>query len=224
MNYRLITTCALALTLGMATPAKAEMISFANPFASLFSRSAKVEAPVNTLNKNGSNESLLNAPEEEETTKTVDVSAANRAALEKMTADKENHAAQILYRLQDRNDDYSQAVSDLNSLTLEQEATGKDLSALRAALDRATDKIQEANELISEATEATQEYSGIPTATVVSTDGPVSAKTATLSKANSKKVQLARLKGTLKAAESAVQDARKAVYDLKKFKGDLQKN
>ena len=224
MNYRLITTCTLALTLGMATPAKAEIISFANPFAGLFSRSAKVEAPINALNKSDSNSESSNVDEEGETPKIVDIGAANRAALEKMTADKENHAAQILYRLQDRNDDYAQAVSDLSSLTAEQEASGKDLSALRAALDRATDKIQEANELISEATEATQEYSGIPAAAVVSTEGPVSVKTATLSKANSKKVQLARLKGTLKAAESAVQDARKAVYDLKKFKGDLQKN
>lgn len=219
MNYRLITTCALALTLGMATPAKAEIISFANPFAGLFSRSAKVETPSAKNGVTGSE-----SDNESETAVKIDISVLNRSALEKMITDKENHAAQILYRLQDRNDDYAKVVSDLNNLTLEQEATGKDLSALRAALDRTSDKIQEANDLISEATGATQEYSGIPTATTISTEGPVSIKSASLSKANSKKVQLARLKATLKAAESAVQDARKAVYDLKKFKGDLQNN
>jgi hypothetical protein len=221
MNYRLITTCALALTLGMATPAKAEIISFANPFAGLFSRSAKVETPSAKNEVTGSESESDN---ESEIAVKIDVSALNRSALEKMITDKENHAAQILYRLQDRNDDYAKVVSDLNNLTLEQEATGKDLSALRAALDRTSDKIQEANDLISEATGATQEYSGIPTATTISTEGPVSIKSASLSKANSKKVQLARLKAALKAAESAVQDARKAVYDLKKFKGDLQNN
>lgn len=223
MNYRLITTCALALTLGMATPAKAEMISFVNPFAGLFSRSNRTEAPA-AKNEALESESTSASEDTSEATTTVDVSASNRAALEKMITDKENHAAQILYRLQDRNDDLSAAVNNLNNLALEQEAAGKDLSALRAALDRSIEKIRDANDLISEATGATQEYSGVPAAIVISTDGPVSIKAASISKASSKKVQLARLKTTLKAAESAVQDARRSVFDLRRFRGDLQSN
>lgn len=235
MNYRFIILCAIALNLSTFTPAKAEIISFANPFSGLFSRfsnSQTVEAPATkselrsiapaaaqNQTEESSSESSISSLKVEST------SVSNRSTLEKMIEDKENHAAQILYRLQDRNDDYSNAVEDLNNLTIEQEAAGKELPALRAALDRASEKIQEANELIAEATEATQEYSGIAAPAVVATESTaVSLKTSSLSKANSKKVQLNRLKGTLKAAEAAVQEARKAVYDLKKFKGDLQKN